>query len=55
MGRTYAANLLDVVADLFEHLAEFAVPAFDEDDLVPGIIARLRWISGGTAVLAGAV
>ena len=45
----YAANLLDAVADLFEHFAEFAVPAFDEDDLVPGIIDRAR----GTSFAAG--
>ena len=34
-----AADLFDVVADLFEHFAELAVAAFDEGDLVPGVVA----------------
>ena len=32
-----AADLFDVVADLFEHLAELAVAAFGEGELVPGL------------------
>jgi hypothetical protein len=35
----YASNLLDVVADLLEHLAQLAVAAFNEDDFVPGVVA----------------
>jgi hypothetical protein len=34
----YAANLFDVVADFLEHLADFAVAAFDKDHFVPGIV-----------------
>lgn len=34
-----AADLFDVVADLLEHFSELAVAAFDEGDLVPGVIA----------------
>jgi hypothetical protein len=34
-----AANFLDVVADLLEHLTQFAVAAFDDDNFVPGIVA----------------
>jgi len=47
-----AADLLDVVANLFEHLAEFAVAAFDEYYFVPRIIDRARrptfarWFAG---------
>jgi hypothetical protein len=40
-----AADFLDVMTDLFEHLAEFAVTTFDEDDFVPGIIDRARGAS----------
>jgi hypothetical protein len=35
----YATNLLDVVADLLEHLTQLAVAAFNEDDFVPGVVA----------------
>jgi hypothetical protein len=28
-----------VVADLFEHLAQLAVAAFNQDDFVPGIVS----------------
>src|SRR6202012_3466918 len=35
----HAANLLYAVANLFEHLAQFAIAAFDQDNLVPGIVA----------------
>ena len=35
---TYAANLLDEVANLLEHLAQLAVAAFDEHHFVPGIV-----------------
>ena len=34
-----AANFLDMMADLFEHLAQFAVAALDDDHFVPGIVA----------------
>jgi hypothetical protein len=33
-----AANFFDMVADLFEHLADFAVTAFDEDHFVPRVV-----------------
>jgi hypothetical protein len=33
-----AANFFDVVADFLEHLADFAIAAFDEDQFVPGIV-----------------
>jgi hypothetical protein len=36
---THAANFLDVVADLFEHLAQLAVAAFNQNDFVPGVVA----------------
>jgi len=42
-----AANLLDVVTDLFEHLAQFAVAAFDEDDFVPGIFTGAQLLDAG--------
>ena len=35
----YAANLFDVMADFFEHLAQLAVAALDDDHFVPGIVA----------------
>jgi hypothetical protein len=35
----HAANLLDEVADLLEHLAQLAVAAFNENHFVPGIVA----------------
>ena len=31
-------NLLDVVADLLEHLAQFAVAPLNDDDFIPGIV-----------------
>jgi hypothetical protein len=34
-----AANFFDKMADLLEHLAQFAVAALDENHFVPGIIA----------------
>ena len=34
-----AADLFDVMADLFEHLADLAVAAFGEGELVPGVVA----------------
>ena len=34
-----AANLLNKVADLLEHFAQFAVAALDEHHFVPGIVA----------------
>src|SRR5271157_664761 len=34
-----ATDLLDEVADLLEHFAQFAVTALDENDFVPGIVA----------------
>src|SRR5271170_3923080 len=34
-----AADLFDVVADLFEHFADLAIAAFGEGELVPGIVA----------------
>ena len=36
-------NLLNVVADLLEHLAQLAVAAFDDDDFVPGIVAMANF------------
>ena len=33
-----AANFFDVVADFLEHLTDFAIAAFDEDQFVPGIV-----------------
>lgn len=36
---THAADLFDVMPDLFEHLAQLAVAAFDDDDFVPRIVA----------------
>ncbi len=36
---TYAANLLDKVADLLKHLAQFAVAALDKHHFVPGIVS----------------
>jgi hypothetical protein len=42
-----AANLLDEVADLFKHLAQFAVAALDEDDFVPGIVALADLANAG--------
>jgi len=30
------------MANLLEHLTEFAIPALDEHDLVPGIVDRTR-------------
>ncbi len=35
---THASNLLNVMADLFEHLAQLTVAAFNQDDFVPGVI-----------------
>jgi hypothetical protein len=34
-----AANLLDMMADLFEHFAQFAITALDDNDFVPGVVA----------------
>ena len=53
----YATDLLDVVADLFEHFAELAVAAFDEGDLVPGVVAaadQLDFGGGGDDAVAAA-
>ncbi len=36
---TNATNLFHVVADLFEHLAQLAVAALNDHDLVPGVVA----------------
>jgi len=36
---TYATDLFHMMADLFEHFSELAVAAFDEGDLVPGVVA----------------
>ena len=36
---SHPPNLLDEMADLFEHLSQFAVAAFGEHHLVPGVIA----------------
>jgi len=33
-----AADFLHMMADLFEHLAQFAVAALDDDDFVPGVV-----------------
>jgi hypothetical protein len=44
---TDAANLFDVVADFLEHLADFAVAAFDEDQFVPGIVGVAKEAEAG--------
>jgi hypothetical protein len=41
------ANLLDVVADLLEHLAQFAIAALDDDDFVPGVVAFAHLADAG--------
>jgi len=33
-----AANFLDVMPNLFEHLAQFSIAAFNENNLIPGIV-----------------
>jgi hypothetical protein len=45
---SHAANLLDVMADLFKHLPQLAIAAFDEPHLKPRIVAgadplNARW------------
>jgi hypothetical protein len=52
---TDAADLLNMVADFFEHFAQFAVAAFDENYLIPGIIDRTRGttFAGGFAGTEG--
>jgi hypothetical protein len=52
---TDAADLLDVVTDLFEHFAQFAVAAFDQNDFIPGIIdgARRAAFSAGFTGMEG--
>ena len=44
---TDAANFFDVVADFFEHLADFAIAAFDEDHFVPGIVGVAKEADAG--------
>ncbi len=53
-----AADLFDVVADLFEHLAELSVAAFGEGDFVPGVFAAanlldLGWLGEDAVAAAG--
>jgi hypothetical protein len=35
----HAADFLDVMPNLFEHLAQLAIATLDDDDFVPGIVA----------------
>src|ERR1700679_4206019 len=44
---TDAANLLHMVADLFEHLPDLAVAAFRQSQLIPGIIAATNQLHLG--------
>lgn len=48
-----AADFLDVVADLFEHLAQFAIAAFDEDNFKPGVLRTVLTTRSRAAALAG--
>jgi hypothetical protein len=50
---TDTTDLLDVMADLFEHLAEFAVATFDQNDFIPGVVALANLSDlGGSGVHA---
>jgi hypothetical protein len=42
-----AADFFDEMADFLEHLAQFAVAALDENDLVPGIVALADLTNAG--------
>jgi hypothetical protein len=47
------ADFFDVMADLFEHLAEFSIAAFDENDFIPGVVALANLSDlGGSGVHA---
>jgi len=46
-----ATDLLNVVPDLLEHLAQFAIAAFNEDNFVPGIVSFANLADAGRGSL----
>jgi hypothetical protein len=42
-----AANLLHKMSNFFEHLAQFTIPSFDQNNFVPGIVALAHLANPG--------